>query len=85
MEFMNVFHSVLTVPQVSSPEEVKKVMEDIKLVDDARQNTTVIEKAAKAFSKPISIKKLIMLIEMTKQGDPTHILERFNHFLLDAV
>jgi len=72
MEFMESFNAILSVPQISTKEECKKALAELKIFDEYS-----LDKAASAFTGPISIKKLIMLAEMSRQGPPNGIVERF--------
>jgi len=79
MEFMESFNAVLKVPQISTPSEFKSVLEELQIFSEDD-----LERAAKAFSSHISIKKLIMIAEMAKQGDRDHLVDRFSGFIQDS-
>jgi vesicle-fusing ATPase len=72
MEFMDVFNATLSVPQISTKQEFQKVLADLQIFDPV-----TLEKAASCFNAPISIKKLIMLAEMARQGTSGTIVDRF--------
>jgi vesicle-fusing ATPase len=73
MEFMECFSATLRVPVISTGEEFKKAL--IGLGHFAKESDA--EKAAAAFTADsISIKKLIMLTELAKQGPQDELLER---------
>jgi len=79
MEFMESFNVVLKVPQISTIQEFKSVLEELQIF-----NEEDLERAARSFSSPISIKKLIMIAEMAKQGDRNQLVERFSYFIQDS-
>jgi len=74
LELLETFHRVLTVPLISSPEEFKKVLEELKLVEASELDrlATVFPRGSK-----IPIKKLIMATEMARQGASVGVVERF--------
>jgi len=78
MEFMESFNAVLHVPQISTVTEFKNVLEELQIFGEGD-----LEKAATSFSAPISIKKLIMIAEMAKQGNRLYLVERFDGFIQD--
>lgn len=79
MEFMECFNAALKVPQVSTEQEFKAVLEELQIFTD--QELSV---AAKSFTAPVSIKKLIMICEMAKQGDRAYLVNRFTQFVQDS-
>jgi len=72
MEMSDAFHAVLSVPQISSPQEFREFLAAMKIFDEVD-----LERAAQAFKSPISVKKLIMLTEMAKQGSTGTVFDRF--------
>jgi len=86
LEFMECFNGVMPVPQISTKEEFKKVLADLKVFEgvSGEDEFNLLEKATQAFSTPISVKKLIMLAEMAKQGDAVTIIDRFEQILLES-
>lgn len=76
MEFMESFNATLAVPQISTREEFKTVLSELKIFDDVS-----LENVASAFKSPISIKKLIMLAEMARQGSYGGIVDRFHQVM----
>jgi len=73
MEFMECFSAVLKTPLISSSEEFKKALSGLQHFT----KDSDLDKAALAFTaESISIKKLIMLTELAKQGPPEQLLER---------
>ena len=79
MEFMECFNAALRVPQVSSEKEFKAVLEELQIFSDYE-----LDIAAKSFTAPVSIKKLIMICEMAKQGDRAYLVNRFTQFVQDS-
>jgi hypothetical protein len=75
---MDVFHATKEVPQISTPDEFRKVLAELKIFDDYS-----LEKAVQCFTTPISIKKLIMLAEMARQGTSGSIVDRFYNIIKD--
>ncbi len=69
---MESFNATLAVPQISTREEFRTVLDELKIFDEYS-----LEKAAACFNAPISIKKLIMLAEMARQGSKGEIVDRF--------
>jgi len=82
LEFMDVFNAVLTVPQITTREELRNVLENLDLFTDSID----MSRALDAFTTPISIKKLIMIAEMAKQSasSPGSVVDRFITFLLES-
>jgi len=78
MEFMEVFNAVLEVPQISNKEEFKQAIAELQIFDEVS-----LEKASMCFAEPISIKKLIMLAEMARQGTTGTLVERFYSAIQD--
>lgn len=78
MEFLDSFNAILQVPQISNKEEFKNALQELDVFEEAD-----LEKAASAFQRPIPIKKLIMICEMAKQGNPSKMLERFHQYIQD--
>jgi len=73
MEFMECFSTVLRVPVISTREEFKKALIGLDLLS----NKEDIELATAAFTaESVTIKKLIMLTELAKQGPPEKLTER---------
>lgn len=79
MELLDVYHAQLHVPQISTPSEFKKVLHELQAF-----NETDLETVSKAFTTPISVKKLIMVTEMAKQNASGSIVDRFLNSLHDA-
>jgi len=79
MEFMNSFHAVLNVPEISSADEFRQAVQALGILQG-----TDLEKAVKAFSSPIAIKKLIMVAEMAAGGKGQASAERFIKSLSDS-
>jgi len=80
LEFMEVFNATISVPQISTLEEFKNALSELSIFEPASLN-----KASECFTTPISIKKLIMLTEMARQGPHESIVERFYQIMLDNV
>jgi len=80
LELFEAFNAVLSVPQISTKQEFRTVLEELKLF-----NSTDLEKATLAFNSPISIKRLIMLGEMAKQSSSGSMLDRFNQALQESL
>lgn len=73
MDFMDCFSALLPAPVIKNYSEFKSALAELKLVDDNE-----LHKAASSFtSESITIKKLIMITEMARQGDKSGTLERF--------
>jgi vesicle-fusing ATPase len=70
MEFIQTFDAALSVPQISTKDEFKKALEGLKAFTDPFD----LNEAASTFTAPISIKKLIMVLEMAIQAqrNPDH-------------
>lgn len=76
---MESFNAILNVPQISNKEEFKNVLEEVKKkqnysflifflqLDIFNDDPILLNKAVEFFQLPISIKKLIMVVEMAKQ------------------
>jgi len=79
MEFMESFNAVLRVPQVSTDKEFRTVLEEMQMF-----NEDELDRATNSFTAPISIKKLIMICEMAKQGARAHLVDRFTQFVQDS-
>eukprot|EP01118_Nematostelium_gracile_P014689 TRINITY_DN578_c0_g1_i1.p1 TRINITY_DN578_c0_g1~~TRINITY_DN578_c0_g1_i1.p1 ORF type:complete len:467 (-),score=154.22 TRINITY_DN578_c0_g1_i1:122-1522(-) len=79
MEFMEAFNAVLSVPQITKKEEFKIVLQELSIFGPSE-----LEEAANGFNGSISIKKLIMIAEMAKQGTREGLLKRFYGFLADS-
>jgi vesicle-fusing ATPase len=73
LELLQSFHSLLEIPVISTPEEFRKVLNELKIFD----STIELDQATRAFSAPIAIKKLIMATEMARQGTSGSVVERF--------
>jgi len=78
MEFMDTFNAILTVPQISSKDELKSALRELNMFDES-----ALDKAGESYGQPVSIKKLIMLCEMARQGTKGTILERFQSIMDD--
>jgi len=73
MDFTDCFSAVLSTPVIKNYSQFKTALHELKLVDDAE-----LHKAASSFtSETITIKKLIMITEMARQGEKSGTLERF--------
>jgi len=80
MELLDIFHSHLQIPQITNAEEFKVALRELKAFSELDIITV-----AKAFTSPISIKKLIMITEMAKQGSGANLdLDRFTQYLKEA-
>jgi len=77
MECLDLFDSILKVPQISTPDEFKSVLSELGVFSGADLNS-----AAAVFA-PISVKKLIMKAEMAVQGSGGSVLERFLQSMQD--
>lgn len=75
-ELLSSFDVVLEAPQIESQEELKTVLSHLNFASGEN-----LLKAVKNFTPPISIKRLIMLTEMAKQGGQEGIIERFRDAL----
>jgi len=72
MDVMDCFSATLNVPVISSHSEFKTALAELKVVEEDQ-----LDQAAASFtSDSITIKKMIMLSELAKQGDKAGILER---------
>jgi vesicle-fusing ATPase len=78
MGMADCFHATVIVPQISNMEEFKTALRDLSFPSDHLEST------CRAFKDPISIKKLIMLLEMAKQGDVEEYAERFIQIISDS-
>lgn len=77
MEFMEVFTATLKVPLISTGEEFKKALVGLQVVSGSDA-----DKVAAAFTaENMSIKKLIMLTELARQGPPDRLVERLVSFI----
>jgi len=73
MDFMDCFSTVLRTPVIKNFDEFKAALTALQLVDGVE-----VSKAAQSFtSDSITIKKLIMITELARQGDKESTLERF--------
>lgn len=73
MDFMDCFSAVLPTPVIRNYSAFKNALAELKLVDESE-----LHKAASSFtSESITIKKLIMITEMARQGEKSGTLERF--------
>lgn len=80
LEFMDVFNAILDIPQVSTTEEFRAVLGYYQVFS----TTAELDEAAQCFSgAPISIKKLIMITEMAKQGPADGLLDRFRECMIE--
>lgn len=75
-ELYECFDVALSAPQIESKDEMKVVLKELKFLDGSE-----LDRAASLFTSSISIKRLIMLTEMAKQGEKSEALERFNEAL----
>jgi vesicle-fusing ATPase len=72
MEFMEVFSATLKVPLITTGDEFKKALVGLQVV-----NGSDADKVASAFTaESMSIKKLIMLTELARQGAPDKLVDR---------
>jgi len=73
MEFMECFSTILRVPVIRTREEFKKALVGLDLLSSKED----VEVATAAFTaESITIKKLIMLTELAKQGPSEKLLDR---------
>jgi len=73
MDFTDCFSAVLTAPVIKNYSQFKTALAELKLVEDAE-----LHKAASSFtSETITIKKLLMITEMARQGEKSGTVERF--------
>lgn len=73
MDFMDCFMSILATPVIRNYTEFKNALAELKLVEEGD-----LHKAASSFtSETITIKKLLMITEMARQGEKSGTLERF--------
>lgn len=73
MEFLDSFNATLRVPVISTHDEFKKALVGLQLLESDAD----LSKVASAFtSENISIKKLIMLTELARQGPADKLLNR---------
>jgi len=80
MEFMEAFNAVVAVPQISSRDEFRKALSELKLFEEKD-----VDLASSSFTAPISIKKLIMITEMARQGSHGSLVERFIQAVQDSM
>jgi vesicle-fusing ATPase len=64
MELVDVFSGTLHVPVIQSPDELKKILIEL----DKAFSTRDLEEIARNYTQPLPVKKLINLLEMTKQA-----------------
>lgn len=80
LELAEIFTAALNVPQISSQDEFRRVLEELQTFDSIGD----LDSAVRAFKTPISIKRLIMITEMAKQGkDSGSIVQRFHQSMQD--
>jgi len=78
MEFMDVFSTNLKIPVISSHEEFKKALLGLQIL----ASTSDADMVATAFTTgSISIKKLIMLAELARQGNPDKLVDRLTSII----
>ncbi|XP_058442651.1 vesicle-fusing ATPase 1-like [Malaya genurostris] len=76
MEMLSAFTAVLHVPNLSQPEHILSVLEGF---DDVftKQELSTIYKRMKGHKVFVGIKKLLDLIELSRQSDPQHRANKF--------
>jgi vesicle-fusing ATPase len=80
MEFKSVFNVIARVPQLTRPEHVVKVFEQLKVPVEAAE----LQKIASSCVFPIGVKQMLMLIEMAKQNNASVTASRFQECINDA-
>lgn len=76
------FDSSIRMPQICSPQDLRTFLTDPNVnAFDGKPLESVLEAFPPSFG--IGVKKLIMLIEMARQGKPSAFAERFSQLLLD--
>lgn len=79
MDFLDCFSALLPAPVIKNYAEFKNALAELKLVDESE-----LHKAASTFTaESFTIKKLIMITEMARQGDKSGILDRFTKLMLE--
>jgi len=79
MDFMDCFNAQLPTPVIKNYAEFKAALADLRLVEESQ-----LHQAAQAFtSEAITIKKLIMITELARQGEKSDILERFTQLMTE--
>eukprot|EP01113_Clastostelium_recurvatum_P046071 TRINITY_DN801_c0_g1_i2.p1 TRINITY_DN801_c0_g1~~TRINITY_DN801_c0_g1_i2.p1 ORF type:complete len:747 (+),score=261.83 TRINITY_DN801_c0_g1_i2:131-2371(+) len=76
MDFLEGLGATIQVPMISSPVELKAVLSELKAFDPAD-----LSRAIAAFHAPIPVKKVILLAEMARQGEPSRNVDRFIEFI----
>jgi len=80
LELAEIFTAALSVPQISSPDEFRRVLEELQTFESPAD----LDAAIRAFKTPISIKRLIMITEMARQGKESGtIVQRFHQSMQD--
>ncbi|EWM21512.1 n-ethylmaleimide-sensitive fusion protein [Nannochloropsis gaditana] len=73
LQLVQGFNVMLTVPQLTGPEEIKTVLREV--VTSLSQKE--MDDITSAISQPIGIKQLLMVTEMARQGEETVSTDRF--------
>ena len=76
MQLDESFNSILKIPNVSSQEEVKTVLQELDIFEPKD-----LDLASKKFDGSIPIKKLLMVAELASQGGDGTVVERFGNAL----
>jgi len=82
-ELLDVFDEQLSAPQINKADDFKEVLKSFGVIS----NPQLLDEVAKKFTPPMSVKRLIMLTEMAKQGTEvpeTKIAEVLGAMLMDT-
>jgi len=82
LEFKQAFNAIAKVPQLSKPEHIIKLFESVRAPIEKDE----LDKIANSLvqNRAISVKQLLMVIEMAKQGVQTITADRFMECVHDA-
>jgi len=80
LDIYDAFNAVLKVPNIKTEQELTNVLKDLEFLDEAQ-----IKKVMSALGNniDIGIKKLLLIVEMAKQGDSANAFERFINYITD--
>jgi vesicle-fusing ATPase len=75
---VDAFNAVFNVPNIREGDEITAVLKELGCFTDAD-----LKLVSRSIHRHIPIKKLLMIAEMARLGDPAHIAERFVKALQD--
>jgi vesicle-fusing ATPase len=80
MDFMNGFNAVIRIPEVSPPDEIKSVLTHLNVFAPS-----ALDQISKTCTRPVAIKKLLMVAEMALSGGGTAdgVVDRFLSCMVD--